>query len=356
MNCKLIKEMIIYDTPKYIKQKVINQIIANGIGTYKTKSEPELIQLKNKAMNEKILECLSKEPATIKVIDLVEISRGYKNLGVFDYTSFNIEKLKDKCKCIESDYYKEISSESEELQTLYLEDTDKVYIKFHYKIKILQKEPALSYFDVRYPILFVLHKKLGILEIRFDKVHVEGHKNYYKYCMNDGLNWLSKNCGLKYKHINLDEIIRAILESNDNIARDLIWAGELKNSQGITIKAGTNMETFFDDLKDHISTLNREYAESDKAVECLSKVSDFLDLTLDLADDKHRTIRWNKYKNSGKYIELDEYIDFKITFNYHGSMLDIINIYDSENNDMERIEYVTRIIGEFRKDFRRISI
>lgn len=354
MNCKLIKEMIIHDTPKYLKQKVINQIIANGIGTYKTKSEPELIQLKNKAMDEKILECLSKEPATIKVIDLVEISRGYKYLGIFDYTSFNIEKLREKCICIESNYYKNINSETEELKTIYLEDNDKIYIKFHYKIKVLEKEPTLSYFEVRYPFLFVLHKNLGILEIRFDKVHIEGFKEYYKYCLNDGLNWLRKNCELEYKYINLDEIIRAILENNDDIATDLIWAGELKNSQGITIKAGADMETFFDDLREYISKLNMDYAENSKAQECLSKVTQFLDLTLDLADDKFRTIRWNKYKKNGKYIELDEYIDFKITFNYGDSMLDVINIYNSENNDMERIEYVTRIIGEFRKDFRRV--
>lgn len=356
MNCNLIEKMIIHDTTKYLKQKVVNQIIAKGIGTYKTKSEPELIQLKNKSMDEKILECLSKEDTTIKIIDLVEISKGYKYLGIFDYTSFNIDKLREKCKCIESNYYKNINSEAEELQTLYLENDDKIYIKFHYKIKILKKEPTLNYFEVRYPFLFVLNKKLGILEVRFDKLNLEGYKEHYKYCLNYGLNWLRGNCELEYKYINLDDIIRVILEKDDDIATDLIWAGELKNSQGITIKAGANMETFFDDLKECISKLNREYIDNSGAKECLAKVTQFLDLTLDLAYDKYRTIRWNKYEKNGKYIELDEYIDFKITFNYGDSMLDVINIYDSENNDMERIEYVTRIIGEFRKDFRRVSI
>lgn len=351
MSCKLIREMIKYDAPKYLKQRIINQIINNGIGTYSTKAEPELIQLKKKAMEEKILNCLEKEKSTIKIIDLIEISKGYKYLGVFDYTKFDIEKLKSNSKSIESNYYQSIETENEELQTLYLDDGDSVYIKFHHKIKILIKDPMPHYIDIRYPFLFVLHKKIRILEVRFDKINTEGYKNHYKFCLDKGLNWLTEKCGLEYKYINLDEIIRQILET-DNIATDLIWAGELKNSQGITIKAGTNMETFFDDLRKIIQQQKDKYIQNKDIKDCLDKISGFLDTTLDLANDKFRLIQWNKYLKNGDYYDLKENLEFKVTYNYGGRMLDIINIYDAENNDMERIEYVTKIIGEFRKNFR----
>lgn len=348
----LIKGMILYDMPKYIKQKIINQIVENGIGTYKTKKEPELVQLKNKTINEKILECLDKDSKTIKVIDLVEINKGYKYLGFFDYTSLDLVKLESKIQNIQSDYYKTISDEKEELKPLFIKDNDAIYIKFHHKIKVLQKEPSLEYFEVRYPVVFVIHEKLSMFEVRFDKINIEDHKEFYEFCLKDGLNWLEKNVDLKYKYINLDEIIRMILEDKNKIARDLIWAGELKNSQGLTIKAGSNMDTFFDDFKKHLNMLDNKYRGHSKAEECLKEVEEFIDNTLDLAADKFRTIRWNKYEEDNVYKSLHEFIDFKITFNYGGKMLDIINIYDSEKNDMERIEYVSKIIGKFRRSLR----
>ncbi|MCW6085495.1 MULTISPECIES: hypothetical protein [Clostridium] len=356
MDIELIKNTIIKDSPNFFKQRLINLIVENGIGTYKFKQEPNLIQLKNKSINEKIKECIDKEPLTIKMIDLLEINKGYRYSAVFEYDKLDMASIQTKCIDINSEYYKEIGASIDELEKLYLEDDKQVFIKFHKKISILEKGDNPTWYDVRYPIIIIFHKHLKLLEVRFDRINTDKEKGYYKIAIETCLSWLSTNASLKYKYINLDGIIRYIIDSPEELAKELIWAGELQKSQGITLKAGEDMTMpFFDQLKIEIKKWKQEYKDKQEAINCLNEVEDYLNKTKKYANDKFRTLRVIKYKKNGKYILLDEPIDLKITFNYGETLLDLINIYDNELNDMERINYVIEIIGGVRKSIKELQ-
>ena len=45
MAIELIEKTLKYDKPKFFKQRVINEIVENNIGTYSSKKKPDLIQL-----------------------------------------------------------------------------------------------------------------------------------------------------------------------------------------------------------------------------------------------------------------------------------------------------------------------
>lgn len=349
MAIELIEKTLKYDKPKFFKQRVINEIVENNIGTYSSKKKPDLIQLTKKTMDDKISECFMKDSLTIKILDLLEISKGYRYSVIFEYEELNKDSIKNKCININSDYYKEIGNSIDETTYLYLEDDEHIFIKFHRNISILDKSDMPQWHSVRDPILVVFHKNINIFEIRFDRINTELEKSYYNAAIKSCLSWLGNNIGIEYSYINLDEIIRYIDEHYPDVVTELIWAGELAKSQGITLKAGEDMiMPFFGTLKVKIQEWRKTYAEKVEALECLDELESYLDKTKKYANEQFRTLRWIKYEENGKYFTLKEPIDLKITFNYSGTMLDLINIYDNELNDMERIDYVTKFIGKIR--------
>lgn len=349
----ILENKFIYDTPNYLKQRLVNQIVENGIGTYKYKKEPNLIQLTKKSLDDKIKECINKDLMTIKLIDLLEISKGYRYSVFFEYQKLNIDLLKNTYINIESDYYK--SNNYKGLDTLYLEDEEHIYIKFHSESEYLLKADSPQWFNVRYVMLFVFHKKLGLLEVRFDDINTANQKNKYKFVMETALSILIKTCELNYKYIGLDSIIRNIIEKYQDVVTELIWSGELAKSQGMTLKAGEDfIMPLFGTLNNEIDRWKIKYSGKDDAIKVLEDLESYLNRTKEYANDKFRTLRMTKYKKGGKYIELDEYIEFKVTFNYAGTMIDLINIYDIELNEMERIDYVAKLIGEARGNIKAI--
>ncbi|WP_455799615.1 hypothetical protein [Clostridium butyricum] len=114
MAIELIEKTLKYDKPKFFKQRVINEIVENNIGTYSSKKKPDLIQLTKKTMDDKISECLMKDSLTIKILDLLEISKGYRYSVIFEYEELNKDSIKNKCININSDYYKEIGNSIDE--------------------------------------------------------------------------------------------------------------------------------------------------------------------------------------------------------------------------------------------------
>lgn len=353
MSKKLIKNTILYDTPKYLKQRVVNSIVENNIGTYSPKAKPELIQLTNKSIDDKIIECINKEAITIKIIDLLEINKGYRYTVLFNYDDINMDELKNECIDMNSEYYNSISDSVDDLSKLYLEDDEHIFIKFHTKIKVLEKGEAPKWQDVRYPILFVFHKKLGLFEARFDRLKYESDRNFYKTLMDTNLYWLHNKLNINWSHINMDSIIREIVDNHKDMVDELIWAGELSKSKNITLKVGQdNIMPFFGELKIEIEKWKDKYKDKKDALDCLNDLDNYLEMTKKYANEKFRTLRWIKYSKNGKSIELDEPIDLRVTFNYSETMIDLINIYDNELNDMERIDYVVNFIGEIRNSIK----
>lgn len=346
MQFNLIKNKILRDSPNTLKQTIINAVVQNGIATYKYKKEPDLIQLQKKTMESKIVECLENDLLTIKVIDLIEINKGYKHAILYDYENLDINLVKEHCIDINTEYYKEVGSGISELDTVCYDTENEFFIKFHKEIDILEKGDSPRWFKVRYPILFVFHKKFNILEVKFDKISIEKERKYYKIAISNCLSWLFEKLNLKCKYLDLDFYIREIIDDPNEIVKELVWTGELAKSQGITLKAGEDMSMpFFQQLGQKIEQWKEEYKDKEDALDCLEKVQNYLDKTKEFADDKLRTLRFFKYKENGVLKKLDKHIDLKITYNYSGTMADLIDVIESEVNSLERMNYVIEFIG-----------
>ncbi|ABG84104.1 hypothetical protein ACRTAL_000002 [Clostridium perfringens] len=346
MKLKLIENKILRDSPNSLKQKVINEVVKKGIATYKYKTEPDLIQLYKKTIEEKISECLEKDQSTIKIIDLIEMKKGYKHSILYDYKNLDTNLAKKKCIDIETEYYKNVGITLSELETLCYETENEFFIKFHNEIDILEKVDLPKWFKVRYPILFVFHKKFNILEVKFDKISTDKERKYYKIAISKCFKWLEENLKCKCSYLNLDKYIRNLLEDPNGIVKEIVWTGELAKSQGITLKAGEDMSMpFFQQLEKEIISWKEKYAHKEDALDCLKDIEDYLNKTKKFANDKLRTLRFVKYKENNILKTLEKYIELKITYNYSGTSADLIDVIESEVNDLERMNYVIELIG-----------
>lgn len=348
MNKKLILDTII-NSPVYIQQRVINKLVENGVGTYKKKSEPNLLQFTKKSNVEKIKESLENNNITLKVFDLTEISKGYKNSIFYRYSNMDMNRIYQKYTDINSSYYNECNC----LDTLYLEDENHIYIKFHRNIICPEKGDTHRWVDIRYPTLFVIHKDIHILEVRFDRTNLETEKSKmpFKEILDDYKKKIEEDLQISICNINLDKIIRKAVDLyNGDVINELIWSGELTKSKGITLKAGQDMVLpFWGELNIEIENLRNKYKANDIAIRCLCELQDYIDSEKKYANERFRCIRCLKKLENGKYIKMKEYIDIKIIFNYYETITDLITMYDIEKNDMERMDYVIRFIDEVDK-------
>ncbi|MBS6601457.1 MAG: hypothetical protein ACLR02_06005 [Clostridium sp.] len=346
MNKTLILETML-NSPGHIQQKLINSLVENGVGTYSPKKCPNLIQFTNKIIKEKISESIKLQNITFKIIDLIEISKGYRYSVIYKCESIDMNQLKENCLDINSNYYDDF----DEMSTMFLEDNEHIYIKFHRKINLLKKENGLYWNEIRYPLLFVFHKNLKLLEARFDRLQIEEDKTLYRTYLKTSLDYLEKTLNVKWSHVNMDEIIRKAVELyNGNVIVELIWSGELTKSRGITLKAGKDMVMpFWGELPIEINRLREKYSDKPDALDCLGDIENYLNEERKYANERIRGFRLIKALKNEQYIKLERPIELTVTFNHGESMIDLINIYDSEFNDMERMDYVIKLIAETKK-------
>ncbi|MGL5152135.1 MAG: hypothetical protein ACRC7N_16390, partial [Clostridium sp.] len=157
----ILKNTVELEMPNYLRQKLIYAIKENKIGKYGADESDEIINLTGMANHQsRINKCLDRNDLTIKLIDLLDISRGYRYSIIYKYDNINFDVFKRNLEMIAdnitSEYYK---YEVKKDQILYYEDEDALYIKFHKSIEVLDKKNLQRRY-VRYPILFVFHKKM----------------------------------------------------------------------------------------------------------------------------------------------------------------------------------------------------
>lgn len=350
---QLLIDTLMFDKPKYLRQCLINSIVENNIGTYNKNQEGNAVSLSGKSMEEKIIECINSNAKTIQLFDLMEIKKGYRYSILYKYTKvdqFDIEKIATN---IDSEYYnKYFSSKYSDIedQNLYLEDDNHLYIKFHKVISVFDRKNVTRKY-CRYPILFVFHKELNLLEVRFDKIGLDGNYDFYDITMGPRIYRVKKALKIDCEPFDTEETIKYIVDNKKEVVKQLIWSFETAKSKGLTLKSGEDgIMPFIEDLEIMIADFKNRYRDDEgKVLECLEELSGYLNKTKRFAYEKFRLLSWIKILNNGEYEEIKNTIDIKISFNYSKRNLDLINIYENEINDMERIDYVIEFIGKTAK-------
>ncbi|KEI16921.1 hypothetical protein Z959_08825 [Clostridium novyi B str. ATCC 27606] len=345
---------ITIDSPKYLKQKLVNSIKENKIGYY-GKIKKEGICLTNKSIDEKLKECLKEDVKTIKCLDILEMEKGYKYSILYRYSKCDFDKLKNISTNIDTNYFNEYSKEQVvEDEILYKETSEKLWIKFHKYFEIINvNEENVEKKNVRYPIVIIFYKKLNMMEVRFDKLSLNKNYDFFKITMDTRLASLKSKADLKCSTLNLEDTIREIVKTKKDMVKQIIWSFEAAKSRGYTLKVGEDgVMPFVGELENLLKILKKEY-KSKECVKCIEEMEAYVDKTKKFADEKFRILSWVKKKENNKIINLEDTkktIDLKITFKYSNYNMDLINIYDNEINDAERVDYVIEFIGQIAKD------
>lgn len=343
------------DSPIYLKQKLINSIRQNRIGEYKSKDN-NIINLSGMTREEKINECLHKNRKTFKLLDLLEIKKGYKYSILYKNKNINFEHFineLEKCAInVESEYYNiEDDKEIDYSKLMFYDTKDLLFIKAHKQLsKLNRTKNQIEFF--RYPILFVFHKKLNIFECRFDKLSYDDDCNFYKITMDSRLSELSKLGNFTYESYELERTIKKIVEEKKTYIQAVIWSFESAKSKGLTLKVGEDgVLPFIGDLEIILSSLREKHSSNDEAMECINEITEYVDKTKRFANERFRILTMSHLNDGkGNAIKLDKSIEFKIIFNYSKHNFDLFSFYDNEINDMERINYVIEFIRKFENE------
>ena len=346
----IIKNTVALDMPNYLKQRLINDIKKNKIAKDGSKEIEGIINLKGmQGQLEKISTCIDKNNLTLKLLDLLEIKKGYKYSILFQYLEIDFSEFKNKIDTfavdINSDYYNyENEVNNDEIQ--YYDDEKTFIIKFHKYIEVIDKDVVEKKY-LRYPIIFVFHKGFNLFEVRFDRLSFNNNNDFYFNTMLARLNTITGIYNFIYSYFNVEETIKEIVNNHKEIVEQIIWSFETAKSKGLTLRVGEDgIMPFLGELEIIVKDLSNKYHEDKNVVECLKEIEGYMNSTKRFANEKFRILSWLKYEDNGNNVKLDKTIDLKITFDYYKKGFALLNIYENEINDMERINHVIRFIGK----------
>lgn len=344
----IIKDTVELDMPNYIKQKIVNEIVENNVGKYGTKEVSGIIKLTGMTDQfEKINTCLSENNLTIKLLDLCEIKKGYRYSIIFKYNEIDFTEFKNSIDLIsyniDSEYY---TTDIDESKIIYSDDEDKFILKFHKILTVLDKKNFKNAF-VRYPTIVIFHKHMNLFEVRFDKLADDGNYEFYNITLEAILSKIKSVYHFNFEYFDIEDTIREIVKNHKDSVKEIIWSFESARSKGLTLKVGEDgIMPFLGELEQMINDLKTRF-EDDKNVEsCLGEIENYMNRTAKFANEKFRILSWLKYEKDGKNIPLERTITLKVTFNYNNQRFALLNIYENEINDMERINHVVRFIGK----------
>lgn len=350
----IMKNTIELEYPNYLKQKIINDIIKEKIAKY-GKEENGIILIKGtEGQSERINKCIDQNYLTLKLIDLLEFRKGYKYSVSYKYKDIDFDELRNSLKevaiDVNSEYYKDYSKGVSETEILYWESDDIFFVKFHKYLNVLDKKEVVMK-SIRYPELIVFHKNMKLFEVRFDNLAFNNNYEFHLKSMEGRIATIRKYYKFNYEYFDMEKTIREIVENKKGFVKEIIWSFETAKSKGLTLRVGEDgVMPFLGDLELLIKDLRIKYDGKESIKECLDEVENYMKRTKEFANEKFRILSWVKYIENGNTKELDNSIDLKIIFNYSNNNYTLLNIYDNEINDMERINYVIRFIGKIAGD------
>ncbi|MGU8476063.1 hypothetical protein ACV3QH_02125 [Clostridium perfringens] len=215
-------------------------------------------------------------------IDNHEWNKGYRHSVLLKIEKFNLDKLKKEIE--KSKSIKKFDGNSEEKQEsfmnpLYKENKDSFIFKF--PIKKIAFDGNGNKLEVSYPIIVVIDKIYGILEIRFDKIKtIFQSQNFYENIIRSVIGWFVSNLELGLKQLELKpKISKIIKEYNEDMENsDVIPMKRnvaLKNGSKVVLDIDANKEyvvPIIGDLKFIMKNYNKELEGTPELLKELNKL------------------------------------------------------------------------------------
>lgn len=350
-----LKNTICVDSPNYIKQKFLNDLRTKGICTYK-KDEKEKLYLRGIETKEsKIKEAIKfNMNAALKIYEDIEFRKAYKYSVAFKFDLINLDKIVEDTVNINEISYTDINEMDDYniINPIIITDNEMMYLKFTKSIDIVwEEETSARKLNIRYPIVVAINTEEMIFDIRFDRLYHNNNENFYKMCIDSVLMWLRNDKIENIMSIELDPIVKYALENRQDEVEEEISSFGLNQEKGATLKAGKDkVMPFIGDLRNILKSNEELFNTNEATKSCLEVINNYISDTLRFADYKYRIlniIKRNVINTDEKNI--NENIGIKIIFNYRGQGKDLINFYNPEINNLERINHVVKYIRSIEK-------
>lgn len=356
MNTALFDKLMndtLMNSSNNIKQKIINKIIERNIGTYK-KNQEDKICLKNLTLDEKVKKCIENYPNTFKIFDEVEFNKGYRYSFVYKYNNIDMKTIKNNAYNMDDIDYENILESKKDINLsipYYIEDNEKMYIKFHKSINEVEiKDEMINKYDRRYSTMIVVHKNQNIIDIRFDKLTHKKDDDFYEKALELQISWIKSklNCDLEDYELGIP-MTYIVNNCSNQVVEDICSLG-FEQSKGVVVNYGkSKVMPLIGELELLIEENLSKFDKDQGTKECKKLLEDYIFDKKILSSKHYRVLRWlNEENNLDKLTDSD--VKVKVIFNYKENNRDLVCFLDSKNNNMETMNYVVRYIKSVEND------
>lgn len=343
---QLLLNTIIEDYSNETRSKLIKKLLKVDIASKKKEHKEDAVYIISMEQKEKFRQCLERNIYTIKEIELLEINKGFKYSIPYTILNLELDKVNDFAININNYNWKEFSEEDIN-KPVYIEDDDICAIKFHKQIDYIDTETGVKK-DIRYPLLMVIHKKLNILEYRFDKIVHRKDDNFYSRTI-DGISHFASIMKLNVIPYELGTTLTEIVKNYPNDAEEEVCSMGFPGEKGVVVKYGKNRTMpLLGDLEELVQNNNDIFVGK-----VLDLINNFIYEKKVLSSKHYREIKWlNNPYNGNTNDENKKMLKTKIIFNYKGNNRDLINFHYSNLNDMERMNNVIKFIDKIKRNLK----
>lgn len=326
-------------------KRFIKFLIKENIAT-RNKKDKGKVNVKGLELNEKVQLCFGKNRNTIKAFDKFEMLKGFKYSFLYKAYNINYNDIDKFADNIDSINWNNIDIDKIDInmeKPIYWNMENQLIIKFHKIIDVIDVEDGKQTY-IRYPIIVILHKVEELIEIRFDRLTHKRNEQFYELGVDTRISWLHSNLGINMKPYELTENLSYIVENcKEDVKEDICSLG-YPGEKGIIVKYGDdNIMPFIGEIEELIKNNNVLFEKNEQTKICKEILETFIFEKKTFADTHYRELTWIKtpfYENNEE--EKKKFLRIKVSFNYRGKMKDLITFYNSNNFDMERMNYVIK--------------
>lgn len=202
---------------------------------------------------------------------------------------------------------------------------------------------------IKYPIIVLIHKKLNVLEVRFDHIKglfKNGDEYFYVKEVKKVLDWIESYLNGDLIPLDLQPTVEYVSKKDSTEVNVAAQAMNLKAGSKAVLDTGVNDEyvlPLLGELKQLIKENEELFNTNKKTMEILNILENFIFETEETSDLPWISLSWPNAKKS-------KTLKVKFSFNYKGQDYDLLQYYGS-NAEMERMNYVTQYLIENKREY-----
>ncbi|CAM2938940.1 hypothetical protein HAHI6034_05835 [Hathewaya histolytica] len=332
----LMKNTTEYYMTDYSLQHIIKDLTDGEIATYKENNKNGSILIAtSESKNERVNKCMDNNLDTFYIIEKMFINKSYRYAIYYNCNNFNINNV-DSYISLEDFKSGKINNIKDFTQPIFVENDEYIAIKFLKTINpFINKLDETK--DVIYNTLWIYHKKLKILEHRFDMLGFKSDDNFYETTFKPQLSRICKDFNCDISEFRTSSTITHIVENKKDEVQEIAQYMGLKQNSLAKLKVGeTLIMPFIGDLEILMEQNRGLFDKSDDTKQIYKLLRKYVVDIKKNARYKSRLLQWIKEKKFSPCVN--------ILFSYRDKNYDLFNFQEPKKNNMEMMNYVIRYI------------